>query len=181
MSAMDCSGTPSPTTTAKSSRVLHEDGGIRTSQQPTQSKAGNRAQGASLGGIGGERKTQPREGIEPNDRQSERRDRANQCRYDGDVMNEIGADGAVNTSCFKNCRKQTDRVHAAAAPINRMQMEAFLPDSVRVTADARRNMHFIASSLCRACHRQAMRNEIPVFRYQIEDFPRHQSEVRAVI
>ena len=137
-------------------RILYEDGGVPTFQQPTENETGHRPDDAGLGRIGGERKAQTGESIKPDDRQSQRRHRTNQRRHNGNVMNEIGADGAINTSRFQNSREQTNRVHTAATPMNWMQVEAFLPDLIGVIADARGNVHFIAGLLRCARHRQAM-------------------------
>lgn len=54
-----------------------------------------------------------------------------------------------------------------------MQPEAFTDDLLRAIADPRRDMHLVAGGFRRTRHGQPMRDKVPVFRDQIENFLRH--------
>src|SRR6185312_12320940 len=90
------------------------------------------------------------------------------------MMNEVRSDLLINTSGFHDCSRKAKRIYVSAAPMNWVEIEAFGLYLLRKFAHARRNMHVVTGSLRRASHGQPMRDEIPVFRHQVEDLLRHQ-------
>src|SRR6185437_2509278 len=91
------------------------------------------------------------------------------------MVNEIGPDLPVDAPGFEDGCKQTKWIHAAAPPVHRMQHEAFLFYLGSALIDVCCDMNVISRAFGSARHGKPMRNEIPVFRNEIEDFPRHQT------
>ena len=86
-----------------------------------------------------------------------------------DMMREIGLELAVERANLAHDHARRSRgIKAAAAPDERMQMKTFRLDGAPMTVDAGGDVHLEARIARGARHRQAMRDEVPVFGHQID-------------
>ena len=91
-------------------------------------------------------------------------------------MNKVGTNLPIKASGFRDRREHSNWIQATATPMDRMKDKTFLRYLRGAIANPGRNMHLISGILGRARHGKPMRDEIPVFRDQVEDFLNHQIE-----
>jgi hypothetical protein len=84
-------------------------------------------------------------------------------------MREIGREAAVERPHLAHDPKEITRIETAAPPGDGMQVKAFRRDRGSVAIDSGRHMDLEAGLARRPCHRQAMRDEIPVLGHEIDD------------
>ena len=97
------------------------------------------------------------------------------------MVGEIGIDPAVDAPGFEPRRKQAERIHVPASPVNGMQTESLALYVFTAGVDARRDVNFISGTSRRARHRKPVRDEIPVFGNQIENLTRHRTYRRIAL
>ena len=83
-------------------------------------------------------------------------------------MGEIGLKPAVETANLADHARQIPRIKAAAPPVERMEQKTFGFDGRAMAVDMGGDVHLVARVARGAGHRQAMRDEIPVFGDQVD-------------
>jgi hypothetical protein len=83
-------------------------------------------------------------------------------------MREVGCQPAIKSTDRAHHRQQSQRIHAAAAPPNRMDAESQLGDRALMAGRIGDDVNVVAGVLRRACHWQTMGQEIPVLGNQVD-------------
>ncbi len=124
--------------------------------------------------VGGEGEAEAGERRQPLRRQANAGHRSDDRRPERHLMHEVRRKPPVDGAHLQHGSEEIQRIGAAAPPRQRMQREAFRLDGCAAVDHAGRHMHLVAGLARRPRHRQAVREEIPVFGNEIEDCLRHQ-------
>src|SRR6186713_2755698 len=85
------------------------------------------------------------------------------------MMGQRRTNNAVNAAQSENGTKCRERSDSAARKRNGMELETLRFDRFGAIDDARRDVYFVAGIAGRASHREAVRQEIPIFRNDIKE------------
>jgi hypothetical protein len=96
------------------------------------------------------------------------RDAAKQNRFQRDMVDNIGPLRAVELRDSGNRVAGASKPVAAPAPADRVQVDAFLPDSLAMRPDPSRDRDLEARSACCASDGQPVRTEIPILGHEEE-------------
>ena len=89
-------------------------------------------------------------------------------------MGEIGLKPAIETANLADHAQQIARIKAAAPPVERMERKTFGFDGRAMAVDMGGDVHLVSRIARGAGHRQAMRDEIPIFGDQVDQARRAQ-------
>ena len=149
-------------------RILHRRGsrsGQLSSQPRTMPASPRSSRRPQRGGREGE--AEAGEGVEHAQRQAERGERADRDRQYRHVMDEIGRDAPIKPPRFQTAAKEQNGFMLPRRQVIECRVNPSLSDLVSAIADARSDMHVVASGLRRARHGRTIKNKEPVFRHRV--------------